>query len=179
MLLNSRKIGNLSWEPTWHCTCCLLGAQLKVCFQQLKDGVLSRDTWFGRKGPEHGVRGLGFKFCFYHSLTDDPGLVTLLNFPSDNSETNGIYPWGNSGSVSIWLQNTMKMVALCPERQLSECGDRFSLRPFTPSERLSLPGRTGSYVDKCPSSEWPPGWPGPRCRPSGRVWEGSGWPAHF
>lgn len=92
MLLNSRKTGNLSREPRWHGTCCLLGAQLKVCFQQLKDDVLSRDTWFGRKDLEHGVRGLGFKFCFYHSLTGDPGLVTLLNFPSDNSETNGIYP---------------------------------------------------------------------------------------
>lgn len=92
MLLNSRKTGNLSREPSWHGICYLPGAPLKVCFQQFKDDVLSRGTWLDRKGPEHEVRSLGFKFCFYHSLTGDPGLVTLLNFPSDNSKTNGIYP---------------------------------------------------------------------------------------
>lgn len=76
ILLKHRKTSNPSisfipfQEPVWYGTC-LPGPQLKLYVQQRKDNVLSRDARFGRKGPEDGVTGLGFKFCFYHSLELD------------------------------------------------------------------------------------------------------------
>lgn len=55
-----------------------------VC-QQHKDNILSRGTWFGGKGPELRIRGLGFKFYLYPLLTGKLRLFNPLSYPPYNS----------------------------------------------------------------------------------------------